>query len=159
MSLVLYFLAILASISLCIVAFLIVSAGDMAKFKSIHKPPTRPSILPLISRYGDLISSSQELDFHLAGLKSRLREKYQEFENFKMKVHSRMDNLQKFDNYKRGCFEMQANLIKIEEECNDLQKKIEYFKKVQMRVQQDLGPGVGVLGDADWISSAVRGII
>jgi hypothetical protein len=30
---------------------------------------------------------------------------------------------------------------------------------VQMRVQQDLGPGVGVLGDADWISSAVRGII
>ncbi|RZB40721.1 Mod r domain containing protein, partial [Asbolus verrucosus] len=129
MSFLLYLLTIISSISLCIVAFLIVSAGNFAKFKNTHQSRPRQTILPIISRYGDLISCPQDLDFHLAGLKTRLKEKYQELETFKAKIYSRMENLHKFDNYKKGCLEMQANLVKIEEECDDLQQKIEYFKQ------------------------------
>lgn len=156
MSIFLYLLAITSATALCIVAFLIISAGDLANFKRLHRQKTGPSILPFITRYGDLISTPQELDFHLAGLKARLREKYQEFESIKAKVHSRIDNLQKFDNYKKACYEMQANLVKVEEECHNLQQKIEYYKKVQMRVQEDLNPVSGFMGDADWMVGPSR---
>ena len=47
--------------------------------------------------------------------------------------------------------EMQANLIKTEEEVKDLQQKIEYFKKIQVRVQEDVAPGATFMGDADWM--------
>ncbi|EFA08503.1 hypothetical protein TcasGA2_TC006155 [Tribolium castaneum] len=159
MSFFLYLLAVLASVALCIVAFLIISAGDLAKFKNLHRTKAKCSILPLITKYGDLITSPQELDFHLTGLKARLREKYQEFESIKSKVHKSVDNLQKFDNYKKGCYEMQANLVQVEEECHSLQQKIEYYKKVQIRLQDDLSPGMGFMGDADWMAGTSRTIL
>ncbi|KAJ3645785.1 hypothetical protein Zmor_023417 [Zophobas morio] len=151
MSFVLYFLIIAAAISLCIVVFLIISAGDLTKFKAIHRARGKESILPIISRYGDLITTPQELDFHLSNLKTRLRDKFQELESFKSKVHNRLENLQKFDHFKKACMEMQANLIKTEEEVKDLQQKIEYFKKIQVRVQEDVAPGATFMGDADWM--------
>lgn len=154
MSLILDLVIVVIAISLCIVAFLLISAGDLENFKKLYRPKARCSILPIISRYGDLITSPQELDFHLTGLKARLREKYQELESMKTKIHSKLDNLQKLDTYKKGCMEMQAHLLKIEDECKDLQQKIEYFKSVQTRIQSDLTPKNSLMGDADWMSTS-----
>lgn len=141
------------SVSLCIVAFLLIAAGDMENFKRIHTPAVRSTMLPIISKYGEIISSFEDLDFHIAGLKVRLREKYQHLENFKTKVQNQMKSLDKFESYKKSCKDTKENLAQIEAECKVLQEQIDYYKKVKIRIQEDSCPATGYKGDADFMKN------
>lgn len=153
MSFLFYILFVIVSISLCIVAFLLIAAGDLETFRSIHKSPARNTILPIISKYGEIISSPQDLDFHIAGLKVRLREKYQNLENFKIKVQNQLKTLDKFESYKKNCNETKENLAEIAAECSTIQEKLDYYKKVQIRIQEDFFPRAGYKGDADLVTN------
>lgn len=101
MSFVFYLFTLILSISFCVVAFLLLSAGDLTKFKTIHEIKRRNSQLPIITKYGDVISTSQDLDFQLTNLKAKLREKFQDLDNNKTKMELRLKGLNQLESYKR----------------------------------------------------------
>lgn len=145
---VFYFLSVVFSSALSIVAFLLISSGDLSTFKERYarKRLHRSTHLPIVTSHGDIVNSLEDLDVQLEVLKSQLTDKQNMLEESKTKVASAASNLQRLHDtsceVKRYYIRLKAEIAKSDMDCKELQKQIEEYRKTQNKLRDEVNANI-----------------
>lgn len=139
--LVLFFSIVFATAA-GVTAFLLISSGNLNKFRETFTTKPLPKAFPILTPSGEVLESKEELEAQLDILKHRLDIKKSELEISKTKVNTAAENMEKLMStsveVRKYYMKLKAEITRSERDCKELQKQIEDFKKQQKDLKNHL---------------------
>lgn len=136
------FLALIFGTAAGITAFLLLSTGDLKKFRETFMSHTIQKTFPMLTASGEILETREELDAQLNILQHRLDVKRSELEITRNRINLAAENMEKLlstsTEVKKYYSKLQNDIGRSEKDCMDIQRQIEEFKRQQIELQEQI---------------------
>lgn len=136
------FIALIFGTAAGITAFLLMSADDLKKFRDRFITNRLEKTFPMLTASGEILENREELDAQLDILQHRLDVKRVEIETSRNRISVAAENMEKLlstsNEVKRYYTKLKADISRSEQDCIDIQRQIEEFKRQQIEIQEQI---------------------